>query len=158
MTGVKAVSTQWYKPIFDNVKFIDLDLRAAQLSNTKIVGAVLDGEKTSTVIFNEIIFENLKIEGKIERLIANDCSFDGMNAAGLFWERCIFTNCSMKRMDLGKGILKEVTLVSTDLTSSNLDGVVINKALFQEIDLSKRDLSGIRIFGDWVQAIGNKLL
>ena len=109
----------------------------------------------ATAIFNEIHFENLTISGRIERLIANNSIFDGMTANSVMLERCIFFNCSMKEIDISNSQLKEVTFVSSDLSLSNLDGMVIDKALFQEMDLSERDLSGVRMFG--AQMIGCNL-
>ena len=61
----------------------------------------------------------------------------------------------MKEIDISNSQFKEVTFVSSDLSLSNLDGIVIDKALFQEMDLSERDLSGIRMFG--AQMIGCNL-
>ena len=80
MTGANAMSTQWYEPIFKETKIRDVDFRAVQMSNSTISDAILDGEKTSPAIFNEIHFENVTITGRIERLIANNSIFDGMTA------------------------------------------------------------------------------
>ena len=129
-----------------NPIFVDVDLRACQMMGAKITNAKLNGDNLYNTILHDVEMPGLVLKGKLSRFIANDCTFDEIDASYLEMNRCIFHKCSLKGADLSNSIFNEVTFSNVDFTNTNLDEITIDKTLFQEVDFSDRDFSKLKMF------------
>ena len=92
LTRAIGLSTGWLNPIFDETVFVDVDLRACQMMGAKITNARLNGGNLYNTILHDVEMPGLVLKGKLSRFIANDCTFDEIDAAYLEMNRCIFFN------------------------------------------------------------------